>query len=275
MNTYHNTEAARAASEDISFSFGSNWRKFVATLDESAIERAMESFRVFTALDHLRGETFLDVGCGSGLSSLVALRLGASRVLSFDIDPNSVESTQAVRSRFAGDRAGDWEVRSGSALDAAFMASLGTHSFVYSWGVLHHTGSMWEAIDNTRPRVAPGGRLQLALYNKNRLSESWLTIKRAYNASGPAVKSLMRGTYGGLWAARVLSKGRSPLRAAREYSQARGMNMWRDIEDWLGGLPYEFCTADEVVNRLSPEFLLERLRTTTSNGCNEFLFRRA
>ena len=38
------------------------------------------------ALRILAGKVFLDIGCGSGIHSLAALRLGAERVISFDYD---------------------------------------------------------------------------------------------------------------------------------------------------------------------------------------------
>jgi 2-polyprenyl-6-hydroxyphenyl methylase/3-demethylubiquinone-9 3-methyltransferase len=58
-----------------------------------------------------------------------------------------------------------------------------------------------------------------------------------------------------------------------EYSQARGMSFIRDIDDWFGGLPYEYCTPDRAVDFLADRGLsLARLKTTRSNGCNEFLF---
>jgi ribosomal protein L11 methyltransferase len=43
----------------------------------------------------LRAATVVDVGCGSGILSVTAARLGASRVLGVDIDPIAVEATTA------------------------------------------------------------------------------------------------------------------------------------------------------------------------------------
>ena len=37
---------------------------------------------------------------------------------------------------------------------------------VYSWGVLHHTGSMFKAIDNACQLVNKNGKLAIALYIK-------------------------------------------------------------------------------------------------------------
>jgi 2-polyprenyl-6-hydroxyphenyl methylase/3-demethylubiquinone-9 3-methyltransferase len=37
------------------------------------------------------------------------------------------------------------------------MSSLPAFDVVYSWGVLHHTGSMWVGIEHCIAKVAPGG----------------------------------------------------------------------------------------------------------------------
>ena len=67
---------------------------------------------------------------------------------------------------------------------------------------------------------------------------------------------------------------RSPFSVLKD--KERGMDYWRDIEDWLGGLPYEYCKPDEVIDRLVPQgFALQKLKTTYGHGCNEFVFRRA
>jgi SAM-dependent methyltransferase len=130
---YYNAEAAETAREDISFSFGENWKRFLGGFDEPRLLAAERSFLDFTSLDGLHGQQFLDVGSGSGLSSLVAIRLGARRVVSIDVDPHSIDCALALRERFQipSDR---WEVHQGSALDLDFMESLGKYSYVHSWG---------------------------------------------------------------------------------------------------------------------------------------------
>src|SRR5687767_11113942 len=140
---YYNAEAAEKADEDISFGFGANWKKFLAHFDEATLDKAERSFVAFTKLARLDGHDFLDLGSGSGLSSLAAIRLGARRVVSVDIDPNSVACGVALREQFGVPEL-RWQIQSGSVLDPIFLESLGRYSYVHSWGVLHHTGDMWQ-----------------------------------------------------------------------------------------------------------------------------------
>ena len=127
-----------------------------------------------------RESDFLDIGSGSGLFSLAARRLGAS-VHSFDYDPHSVACTQELRERYFK-KDPSWKVERGDALDCSYLGKLGTFDIVYSWGVLHHTGKMWEALENVVPLVAEGGTLWLAIYNdQGRASRYWTTVKRTYN----------------------------------------------------------------------------------------------
>ena len=162
------------------FEFGKNWSRFLALVDEDRIARAANSLKKWLEVEELTGMKFLDIGSGSGLYSLAARRLGA-RVHSFDYDPQSVACTAELRRRyFAGDL--NWTVEEASALDLVYLKTLGTFDVVYSWGVLHHTGQMWRALDNVRFSVAPGGKLFLAIYNDmGSQSTRWRLIKRAYN----------------------------------------------------------------------------------------------
>jgi len=192
---FTNKEAASASWECISFSFGENWKKYVSDLKESTIEYAESSFSTFTRLSSLEGATFLDLGCGSGLSSLVAYRLGAEKVVSVDIDPHSIDCVTALRARFTSDT-DRWAILRGSALDRNLLASLGRFSYVYSWGVLHHTGSMWQAVSNVINCVEPGGKLHLALYNEHRNSAKWLKIKKICNELPQTVFPFLKASYG-------------------------------------------------------------------------------
>src|SRR4051812_49312550 len=153
----------------------------------------------------LAGQRFLDVGSGSGLFSLAARRLGAS-VHSFDYDPQSVACTAQLKKRFFATD-GSWKVERGSALDPVYLKSLGEFDIVYSWGVLHHTGQMWKALDLVGGPVKKGGKLFIALYNdQGWRSRFWWRVKKTYCA-GIAPRLAVCGVFIPYMAFRAFGKG--------------------------------------------------------------------
>ncbi len=263
------------------FEFGANWSRFLSVLSEERISLAENSLRQLLEVPDLKGKTFLDVGSGSGLFSLAARRLGA-QVHSFDFDPQSVACTSELKNRyFPGDE--QWTIETGSVLDPYFLSRLGSFDVVYSWGVLHHTGAMRAALANVTSLVAENGKLFIAIYNdQGRPSKSWLSVKRAYNAlPAPLRWIVLYPSFIRLWGPtflRDLTRGR-PLSTWNRYPQQslRGMSAWRDVVDWVGGLPFEVATPDEIFNLYRDAgFQLERLKTCAGGlGCNEFVFSRA
>lgn len=259
------------------FGFGKNWQNFLKLLTEDRILAAENSLRSMLRLETLQGKTFLDIGSGSGLFSLAAHRLGA-KIVSFDFDQNSVEATQSLRDRFA-QKTPPWRVEQGSVLHTDYMRSLGTFDIVYSWGVLHHTGSQWDAIDNAAAAVKPSGLLYIALYNKQGfLSTFWTWVKRIYNHNKPcryAMTALFVPPITIFQLARSFALTGNPLKHFTEHKD-RGMSPFHDILDWIGGYPFEVSSPEEVLGFLRPKgFVLEGLSTTNGHGNNEFLFRKA
>lgn len=263
------------------FGFGRNWHDFAEHVDDARVETAEQSLEAMLGADKLRNRTFLDVGCGSGLFSLAAARLGASRVHSFDYDENSVSTAESLRARYRPDA--DWTIERGDATDADYCKKLGTFDVVYSWGVLHHTGAMWEAMDNVAQRVAPGGALFIAIYNdQGRQSDYWRSVKRSYNRlprwAQPTYAVAVMLPYELRLMAGALAR-KDPGSYVRGWTRplTRGMNRWNDLLDWVGGYPFEVATPAEVFDFFRERgFELDELRTVGGSlGCNEFVFRRA
>lgn len=263
-----NREAATRSGERVGFSFGENWQKYVGGLDESRLTRAQASLCVSFAGAELAGHTFLDLGCGSGIFSLAARRLGAT-VTSVDVDPASVACALGLR----GDDA-DWTVVEQSVLEPTGLPQADR---VYSWGVLHHTGAMWEAVDKALTLVAPGGLACIALYNTPNHLAVHMFLKRTYNRVPGFVRRAMVLGYGSAWlAASTLVNRRNPLTYVRHYGDgARGMSFWRDVEDWLGGLPFECTEPDEFALRLPEGFEVVNVLVRSPGACNEYLLRRS
>jgi 2-polyprenyl-3-methyl-5-hydroxy-6-metoxy-1,4-benzoquinol methylase len=272
---FRNTEAAIESGERVAFSFGENWWKYAAHLNEGRVQQAATSLQDSFGRVDLVGHRFIDIGCGSGLFSLCAVRAGASEVQSIDVDPNSIECALMLHEREG--RPANWTIHEGSVLDRTFLASIEPSSRVYSWGVLHHTGSVWQAVENAMSLVAPGGFLCLALYNRPRHPNLHLALKRIYNALPRVLRPVLTLAYGTtLLVALAVFRRQNPVRYVAEYGRsARGMSFWRDVEDWLGGLPCEFVDERGLCEfARSRQFTVERVLRRGPGANNEYLLLR-
>ncbi|RIL01418.1 MAG: SAM-dependent methyltransferase [Proteobacteria bacterium] len=267
------------AVSDLRFEFGSNWQRFLEVLNEERIERAVSSLRRMLGSETLAGRSFLDVGSGSGLFSLAARRLGA-KVVSFDYDPNSVRCTNTLKDRYFKNDP-DWRIFQGSVLDPAFLKGLGTFHYVYSWGVLHHTGEMWKALANVDQLVLPGGRLCLAIYNdQGVVSRFWYYVKLLYNRSARWLRGLILLFFFltkeiTCFVTRLLTlRNPLPFERWRKRREERGMSIWFDHIDWIGGFPFEVATPEAIFDFYRQRgYTLEDLLTCGGgSGCCEYVF---
>lgn len=261
---------------DARFEFGRNWEHFLRVLDEERVMAAEKSLCGMLQMENLDGKSFLDIGCGSGLSSLAAMRRGCARTHSFDYDTHSVACTLELKRRHFPD-ATNWIIERGDVMNREYLTSLGRFDIVYAWGSLHHTGALWRALENSVACVAPGGVLMVAIYNdQGWLSRFWTLEKKLYNR-GAAWRSVMCGLFlPGFVAAGFaadISKGKNPVRRYREYKNGRGMSYLHDVVDWIGGYPFEVASRERVIEFLGAQGLtLRNLRSCGRKlGCNEFV----
>jgi len=259
------------------FSFGKNWQHYLADCyDEERLDSAVSSLKDFLPFDNLKGKIFLDIGCGSGLFSLAALHLGANKVVSFDVDEQSVVCCQQLKEAIGNPI--NWEVKHGSILDTDFISNLEKADVVYSWGVLHHTGRMWEGIFNSMLLIKPSGYLYLAIYNKfdGILSSSfWLQVKRFYCRLPKIGQSFLEALVVMAELFLCLARFKNPIRRIKGYKKRRGMSWRRDVSDWLGGYPYEVASPEDIFHFCSKQgLILRNLTTVNHTGNNQFLFQK-
>ncbi len=257
------------------FSFGKNWQAFLKSLSRERIKNAMSSLEEF--LGQIQNKTILDVGSGSGLFSYAMYLMGAKEITSFDIDPDSVKCTRLLQNSVK--RKERWHVFQGSILDKEFLKKLKKYDIIYAWGVLHHTGNMWEAIKNTSKLVKKNGLLYLAIYNKTRTSQYWLKMKKLYNLLPKIGKSIMVLVYFFInYLIYPLFLLKNPFNELNKYQKNRGMNPLIDIKDWLGGYPYEVATPQEIIqffSHLEGDFKLIKSKTFQDHSSNNlYLFKK-
>lgn len=252
------------------FAFGRNWSSYAELIDETKIEGAKTGLTKLISREEISGRSFLDIGCGSGLHSLAAARLGAKSILACDLDPDSVKTAREVLKRHAGKV--NWAVREVSVFDLE-PPETSNFDIVYSWGVLHHTGDMDTAIRAAVARVAPGGLFAFALYRRTWLDGFWRREKRWYANASPRQQNWARIIFDRTYRAAKLLTG-------KKGAADRGMDYWHDLHDWLGGYPYESILAPEVDEMMqSLEFTKVRVFARGrvigifGSGCDEYVYR--
>lgn len=259
--------------------FGKNWKQF---LDENySAARLLEAEKSLKSLfgeNGLTGKTFLDIGCGSGLFSLAAWRLGAAQITSIDVDRDSVECCRQLANQADKKDSREWNIVHGSILDQAFINGLPKCDVVYSWGVLHHTGNMYQAIENAGKLVSPGGMFMIGIYNWQGGRQGtvvWQKLKKWYCAAPRWQSRLWEWSYIAWKVLYMVLVLRNPITHIQDYQQNRGMSWFRDVSDWLGGYPYEAATPEEILdfgrNRFGFELIKQKINCAL--GISEFVFK--
>jgi len=263
--------------DEFRFGFGKNWKSFLRLLNEERIQEAERSLLSMLGRSDLHGIRFLDAGCGSGLFSLAALRLGAQEVISFDFDSDSVACARYLNKKYGP--FGNWRIECGSVLDKNWLRNIGRHDVVYCWGVLHHTGEMWTAMENVAGLVADNGMLFISIYNDQGVKTAlWKRIKRFYNASPRLIRFVIGNGFflaSALWLLIVDIIKRRKVWDRYSGRNRRGMGAYHDAIDWIGGYPFEVAKPEQVFRFLCGRgFILREMVTKQGYGCNQFVFQR-
>jgi len=267
------------------FAFGLNWAVYAEKVSDIEILEAERALTRLLGRARLDGQRFLDIGCGSGLHSLAALRMGAKEVLAVDLDPDSVSTSQALLSKYAP-RGSIFRVEQISVFDLD-PEILGTFDTVYSWGVLHHTGNMVLALKSAAAMCSSKGRFAFALYRRIWLDWFWRILKRWYAKAPASAQAWARKVYILFFKFGLLMTGRVFSKYAANYNSKRGMDFHHDVHDWMGGWPYESILPAEVdVLMAALGFSAERVFAREGgvmgreigllgSGCDEFVYMRA
>lgn len=171
----------------------------------------------------------------------------------------------------------------GDVTSASFMDNLGRFDVVYSWGVLHHTGAMWLALEHALRRVSEGGLLYLALYNdQGAWSRVWWLLKAIYcNLPSGINQAFAFITWYsivlvGFMKNIILCRWRgasSILVDVFRPRPRRGMKQSTDILDWMGGMPFEVVRYDSLIEYMRVRgFDLKRGVPNPNSGCHEWVF---
>lgn len=267
------------------FSFGKNWQSYLDNhLSGDSYKKSVESLEELFGKERVRGKKFLDIGCGSGLFSLAAFKLGAKRIVSFDVDVDSVNCCRYLMEKEKSPK--NWKIFKESILNDNLVNKLEKFDIVYSYGVLHHTGNMWKAIENSAKFVSDNGLLYLAIYNKADshgfysdyrfgTSKFWEKEKRFYSGLPSPLQSLIDYLTIGFLFIAYLFTFKNPVKIIKDHNRFRGMSWKVDIKDWLGGYPYEYASPEEIFNFVSKMgFSLEKIKTNNGLMNNEFLFKK-
>lgn len=257
------------------FKFGRNWSNYSTLVDESRIRKAEVHLQNRFNLEFFSG-TLLDIGCGSGIFTAAATRLGA-HVRAFDFDFESVKTAREVVKLFGVTDKID-AISQGDILSDKWEEVIQKVEYVYCWGVLHHTGSMWKSLAKIADYAKPGCIFVTAIYNDlGEESIKWTKLKKLYVDWIFLRPILIIYSWYSFWAKqqfRTLLTGKDPFKSWREYSiDSRGMSAWHDLVDWAGGFPFEVSTPPKLIEFMeSRGWRCEEVWSNDGIGNNEFRF---
>lgn len=257
------------------FNFGENWENFSKNqLSSTKIQEAKKDFVKFFQNESIKNQTFIDIGFGQGMSLLIANTLGAITVGN-DINPLSEKVLEFNKSYFSDIKEISIPIIIGSILKESTLNAIRQineqYDIVHSWGVLHHTGEMWEAINNSSELVNKNGKFIIAIYNKHWSSPLWHTIKKTYNYSPKFIKKLIISIF-----YFIILIAKFSVTFKNPFKKERGMSFYYDVIDWVGGYPYEYANKEEIqtyIENLGFQLIYYN-KAQVPTGCNEYVFKK-
>jgi ubiquinone/menaquinone biosynthesis C-methylase UbiE len=120
------------------------------------------SFGRYVDFDGLSGKDVLEVGCGSGIAAQMLAEAGAN-LTAVDLTPWAVATTRRRLNAFGL----DGTVQEADGEDLPFEDT--SFDLVFSWGVIHHSSDMDQALRELVRVLRAGGQIVLMVYNRRSL----------------------------------------------------------------------------------------------------------
>lgn len=153
--------------------------------DEKFRAEAATTVEQFTSLpkEWFKDKKVLDAGCGNGRWSWALCELGAE-VTAVDQSSSAVQAAGGACASYPGFKAMQHDLLIDLGMPAMF-------DLVWSYGVAHHTGNTYLAIQNMAKCVKPGGYFFLMIYSEPRFSHSAeFAVQNHYTALRRSLKTM-------------------------------------------------------------------------------------
>ncbi len=275
------TQHEREVTAGRRFSFGRNWASFLKRLNQARIAEAENNLIEFLGEKSLAGRSFLDVGSGSGLSSLAARRLGAT-VTSFDYDGQSVACTEELRRRYLPDDP-FWTIEQGSVLELGVSRGARPirRRLLLGCPAPHGCDVAGDGQFKTDRKDRAGCCSSPSITTvANSAGRGWsenagTTRCRKYFAHFTPIYVWMPQELRSLAGAIRSGELRTYFRELTSASSGRGMSWLHDVIDWVGGYPYEYASIGDIAEFYRRDgFEPVKIRENSSFGCHQLVFKR-
>jgi ubiquinone/menaquinone biosynthesis C-methylase UbiE len=144
-------------------------RGSLAYFDEIEAKRYRHHYHLIDLFESLRSRdllnnNLLDIGCGIGIDTISLASLGFREVVGVDLSETAI---QIARKRAQAKGIANVRFQRGNGERVGFPDE--TFDFVYSFGVIHHTPSIANAVAEIHRVLKPGGRAMVMIYHRRSL----------------------------------------------------------------------------------------------------------